>query len=63
MKEQDISESERKITELNAKIAELQEKLNSAMQSGDEATQALRRQLQDVTEAFEKHKTKAQQEY
>ena len=40
-------------------MAELQEKLNQAMQSGDEATQALRRQLQEVNEAFEKHKTKA----
>ena len=33
------------------------------MQSGDEATQALRRQLQEVNEAFDSHKTKAKQEY
>ena len=33
------------------------------MQSGDEATQALRRQLQEVNEALDSHKTKAKQEY
>ena len=44
---------------MEAKIADLQDKLNQSMQSGDEATQALRKQLQEVSEAFEQHKTKA----
>ena len=45
MKENDIAELERKIAELEAKIADLQSQLNSAIQSGDEATNALRKQL------------------
>ena len=63
MKEAEITQLEQKIAELEAKIANLETQLNNAMQSGDEATQALRRQLQEVNEAFDAHKTKAKQEY
>ena len=48
MKEDDIQQHLKTISDLEAKIASLEEKLTSAMQSGDEATQVLRKQLQDA---------------
>jgi len=63
MKQHEIAEQVKIISDLQSKIAELEKKLHSAMQSGDEATQALRRQLQEVQEAFEQFKVKSQREY
>lgn len=53
MKEADISEHEQTIADLRAKIADLEQRLNQAMQSGDEATNQLRKELQDAKEALE----------
>ena len=59
MKEQDIKGLEEEIANLQAKIADLESQLNSAMQSGDEASKALRKQLQELQETFEIFKNKS----
>ena len=48
---------------MEAKIASLEGQLAQAMQSGDEATQALRKQLADVTSAFDDFKVTSKQEF
>ena len=48
---------------MEAKIASLEGQLAQAMQSGDEATQALRKQLADVTSAFDGFKVTSKQEF
>ena len=63
MKEADITEHEKTIADLRSKIQDLQRQLDNAMLSGSEATQQLRKQLQEVTEAFEKFRNLSKQEY
>ena len=52
MKEDDIQQHLKTIADLEAKIANLEDKLANAMQSGDEATQALRKKLQDAEDSL-----------
>ena len=51
------------ITDLLDKIKKLEAELQTAQQSGDEATQALRDQIRRLTEELEALKVKSQREY
>lgn len=63
MKEADITEHEKTIADLQSNIQDLQRQLDNGLLSASKEIQYVRKQLEEVTEAFEKFRILSKQEY